>query len=202
MNKEKIINNLKTEKLGRNLIYYEELESTQKLIKELSNQNVEEGTAIITDYQTAGIGTHDRKWYSNKGQNIAISFVLYPNCNIGKFENLTYNIAEIIVEGINELYGIKLDIKKPNDLMLNGKKIAGILTETKVINEEVKKLFIGIGFNVHQKEFPKEIEEKATSLEKEIPNMKFSREEIITKILNNFEKLISGTEEKIIQKKS
>ena len=103
MNKEKILENLETVKLGRNFIYYDELESTQKLAKQLAEENVEDGTVILADYQTAGIGTYDRKWYSNKGQNISFTFLLYPNCNIKRLDSITTEIAEKIVKTIYEL---------------------------------------------------------------------------------------------------
>lgn len=189
MNKEKILKNLQTENLGRNLLYYEELNSTQKIAKQFAQQKAEDGTVILTDYQTAGIGTHDRKWYSNKGQNISFTFLLYPNYNIKKLDNLTIEIAEEIVKTIYELYQIKLEIKRPNDLMINNKKVGGILTETKVSGEVVENLFVGIGINVHQINFNKEICNIATSLEKEYSEIEFERETIISDILNKLEKL-------------
>lgn len=189
MNKEKILENLETIKLGKNLLYYEELDSTQKLAKRLAEEKVEEGTVILTDYQTAGIGTHDRKWYSGKDQNISFTFLLYPKCNINKLDNLTIEIAEKIIQAIYELYEIKLDIKKPNDLMINNKKVGGILTETKLCGEMVENLFVGIGINVHQTEFNKEICNIATSLEKEYPKIKLEREIIISKVLEKLERL-------------
>lgn len=188
MNKEKILENLETKKIGRNFIYYEEINSTQKLAKKLAQENIEEGTTIFADYQTDGIGTHERKWYSNKGENIAFTFLLYPNCNISKLKNLTIEIAEKIVEALYELYKIKVDIKKPNDLIIKGKKLGGILTETQISGETVEKLFVGIGINVHQTKFNEEIYNIATSLEKEYPEIRFEREVITAKILNKLEK--------------
>lgn len=186
---EKILEKLETNNLGRNLLYYEELNSTQKFAKQLAEEKIEEGTVVLTDYQTDGIGTHDRKWYSGKGQNISFTFLLYPNCNINKLDNLTIEIAEKIVQVIYELYKIRLDIKKPNDLMINKKKVGGILTETKLCGEIVENLFVGIGINVHQTEFNKEICDIATSLEKEYPKIKFEREIVISKILEKLERL-------------
>lgn len=194
MNKEKILENLETKKIGRNFLYYEEVDSTQKYAKRLAEESVIEGTTIYADYQTAGIGTHNRKWYSEKGKNIAFTFLLYPNCNIKQLENLTLEIAEKIIEAIYELYKIKLDIKKPNDLIINEKKVGGILTETQISGETVKKLFVGIGINVHQTTFDNKICKIATSLQKEYPKTKFEIEAIVAKILNKLEKIY---EEKI-----
>lgn len=187
MNIEKIVENLNTEYLGKNLIYYAELESTQKLAKKLVKENVVEGTTIVTDYQTNGIGTHDRKWHSCREKDILFTFILYPKCNIEKLSNLTFEIAKEIVEVVDDLYKIKLDIKKPNDLILNGKKVGGILTETKIIGEQVQELMIGIGINVHRKKMDNEILKIATFLEENSDN-DLSREIIISEILNRFEK--------------
>ena len=176
---------LKTEFLGRNLIYYHSIDSTQKKIKNIKKP--ENGTIIITDNQFEGVGTHDRKWYTGNGKNIAMSFVLLPECNIKKIENLTIEIAKCIVNAIKKKCKINLEIKEPNDLFYEGKKVGGILTETSCKGEIVSKIFIGIGINVNQEEFPGNLEEIATSLKK-ICQKEFSREKLIEQFLNDFEK--------------
>ena len=103
-----------------------------------------------------------------------------------KLEGLTIEIARQIVKAIKELYGYKLKIKEPNDLMLNDKKICGILTQCTTLKETVCYVLIGIGFNVNQVEFNKELSDIATSLKKEF-NIEFEREEIVAKILENLE---------------
>lgn len=116
-----------------------------------------------------------------------MSFVLYPNTNIQKFSNFTVLIAECMIKTIKKLYGYDFEIKMPNDIICNGKKIAGILTESNVTGETMNKVTIGIGFNVNQINFPDDLKDTATSLNKEF-NKEFSREEIITEFLNGFEK--------------
>ena len=151
--------------------------------------NYEDGTVIIADYQTNGIGTHSRTWYSSK-ENITMSILYKPTCSIDKLDNLTIDIANVLKEMIYDMYEIKLDIKYPNDLYLDNKKIAGILTTINTIGEKINYLIISIGFNVNETDFPEEITKIATSLKKE-----FSRdfdkgkiiEEIIEKI-NNIKK--------------
>ena len=169
--------------------YYKEIESTHKFAKELKIKNKTDRIIILTDTQTSGIGTKQKAWYCGIEKNIAMTIAIYPNCNIKKLKNITVEIAVKIKEAIKELYGYDLEIKKPNDLILNGKKICGILTETKINRENVKALYISFGFDVNENKFPKELEDIATSLKIEF-NKEFSREDIIIKILKNLEEII------------
>ena len=183
--KKEIIENVKTNYMRKNILYFEEIDSTQKKAKEIVSE-IENGTIIIAENQTEGRGTHGRKWISEKGKNIMFTLVLFPNCNIEKIQGLTILIANCLVRAIENLYKIKLNIKYPNDLMCNNKKIGGILTESISQNSIVKKIFIGIGFNVNSKKLDKEIENIATSLCLEF-DKEFSREKIISEFLNIFE---------------
>lgn len=179
--------NLKTKFLGRNILHFEVIDSTQKYIKENSIKNMPNGTIVIADTQSSGMGTQGRKWFTgDNNENIAMSFVLYPETDIKKFSNLTKLIAECIINTVKKLYGYELKIKVPNDIICNEKKIAGILTESSSIGEKVKKIIIGIGFNVNQMEFPEDLKDLATSLKKEF-SKNFSKEEIIVEFLNEFE---------------
>lgn len=179
--------NLKTKFLGRNMLHFEVIDSTQKYIKENSIKNMPNGTIVIADTQSSGIGIQGRKWFTgDNNENIAMSFVLYPETDIKKFSNLTKLIAECIINTVKKLYGYELKIKVPNDIICNEKKIAGILTESSSIGEKVKKIIIGIGFNVNQMEFPEDLKDLATSLKKEF-SKNFSKEEIIVEFLNEFE---------------
>lgn len=180
------LENLNTKFIGKEIIYFEELESTQKYIKQRVNE-LENGAIVITDNQTNGVGTHDRKWYSTKGENLTFSMVLYPKCKVKKLEGLTKKIAEILVETLKKLYKINITIKEPNDLLIEGKKFCGILTETNLKGETVENLVIGIGMNVNQEELDIDIKEIATSLKLEY-NRNFNKEEILKEFLENFEK--------------
>ena len=183
MNIEKI-KSAKTKLIGKELEYFYEIDSTQVEAK----RNVEKyknGTVIIADMQTAGRGTHGRVWHT-KTDNIAMTIILKPEINIKRLEGFTVAIAEKIQQAIKEIYGIELEIKLPNDLLLNGKKICGILTEVVTIKEIVKEIFIGIGFNVNEKEFSSDISDIATSLYKETKQV-YCREDIICKVLENIE---------------
>lgn len=178
------LNGLKTEFLGRNMTFFKSIDSTQKKVKSLKNPA--DGTIIIADNQVAAFGTHDRKWYTGNGKNIAMSFVLLPECNIKNIENITVCIAKCLADALKKMYKINLDIKNPNDLYYKGKKVGGILTETVCNGEVVKKICIGIGLNVNQEKFPGNLSEIATSLKIEFAQ-EFKREEIIVQFLNKFE---------------
>ena len=117
--------------LGKNIIHYKEIDSTQKEVwRRIENNNIESGTLIIADRQTQGIGTHGRTWYADENGSIIFSFPVFLDTRICNLDNFTIEIAISIVEVFEQLYKIKLDIKKPNDLMIKGKKVGGILTQT------------------------------------------------------------------------
>ncbi len=187
MNTEKI-KNANTRRIGKEIEYYKEIDSTSIYAKKIA-MNENNGKIIIAEVQTNGIGTKGRKWYTGSEKNIAMTIILKPTCKISELDNLTIRIAEIIKESVEELYGYKLNIKIPNDLLLNNKKIAGILTEVSTIGEKINYLLIGVGFNVNEDCFSKETIDIATSLKKEY-NKEFSREDIIIRIIEKIEKEI------------
>ena len=91
-------------------------------------------------------GTHGRKWYTEEKGNIAFSLALEVDCEIEQLEGVTLEIANVLVQVFQELYTIHLDIKFPNDLVYQGKKLGGILTETKLKGKKVKHIVIGIRY--------------------------------------------------------
>lgn len=187
--------------------YYETINSTSERAKEIAelvsrkiNKNViiekpnldkklNEVNLIIAESQTKGKGTNGRVWISNINENILMTMIFYPKNTIKELDGITYKIAEMIKLAIKDLYNIELTIKLPNDLLLNGKKICGILTESSIQRNDIKYLLVGIGFNVHQIDFNDEIKDIATSLNKEYLEKKYTREEIIVKIYNNVRSL-------------
>ena len=185
---KKNLKGLQTNYLGKNFYFFDNIDSTQTEIwRRIDNKKIKNGTIIMADIQTKGKGTKGRAWYGGEYENICGTFVLIPNCNIKQIENLTILIAQCLVKTIKDLYDIKLDIKYPNDVMCNRKKVSGILTESVTNKEIVKYVFIGIGIDVNQIIFTPEIEQIATSLKKEY-NKEFNREEIISSFFNTFEK--------------
>lgn len=188
MNIEKIKKS-KTKEIGKSIEYFKQIDSTHKYAKEIALENKENGKIIIADMQTAGIGTKGKKWYSGKAKNIVMSIILKPKITIRQLEGLTIKIANCMKKTIYELYGFKLKIKEPNDLLLNNKKICGILTEISTIGEKINYLIISIGFNVNEENFSTEIKDIATSLKNEYKR-NFSREEILIRFIENLEKEI------------
>lgn len=155
-------------KIENKIIHYENIASTQlEMWRRIEENKIESGTIISADVQTAGIGTHGRKWFTEEKNNIAFSLYIKANCEIEKLDGVTIQIAEIIVNIFKRLYNIELQIKEPNDIVHNGKKIGGILTETKLKGNIVKHIVIGIGINTNQEKFNKEIEKIATSIKNE-----------------------------------
>ncbi len=183
------LKNLKTNILGRNCIYFKEIDSTQNEVWKMTQQNCAEGSLVMADMQTAGKGTHGRSWVTDEANNIAFSFVLMPNCNLKKLDGLTIKIAKIITEIFKKKYNIDLSIKEPNDVLLNGKKVGGILTETKVLHEKVKYLVVGIGINTNKENFEGELKNIATSIKNEC-NIKIDRDDFIACFCNKFEEVM------------
>lgn len=184
------LKNLTTKFLGRNTIYFKSIDSTQSEIWRLiEKNNIQNGTLVMADKQTNGQGTHGKKWYTDKENNIAFSIEIEPNCNVQQLDGITKEIAQIIVEIMLKMYGIKLNIKEPNDLYINNKKVGGILTQTKVIGNVVQYLVIGIGINTSQRIFTEEISKIATSIKKEF-NVNVNVEDFIANFCNEFEKTI------------
>jgi len=176
--------------------YHETITSTSERAKEIAEANLrqylstEKVQVVVAENQTKGKGTNGRIWLSNNGENILMTMIFNPQNSINELQGITYLIAEMVKEAIKDLYNISLDIKLPNDLMLNGKKICGILTESSIQKNKVNYLLVGIGFNVNQLDFPEEIKDIATSLKKEFPKKEFEREEIMIKVINNVKSLV------------
>lgn len=177
---------LKTKIIGKNIIFFDEIDSTQTQAKNLAENGEKNGTMVLAETQTEGFGTHGRKWYSGNNNNISFTVILYPKCSVQKLNHLTKDIAKCVVEAIDKICRIKTNIKDPNDIMLNDKKIGGILTQIITNGENIKYLLIGIGINVNSESFPEDLEKIATSLKKE-KGMEFSRENIIAEFCNVFE---------------
>lgn len=116
------LTNLKTKFLGRNTIYYKEINSTQSEIWKQAD-DIPNGTLIMADIQTLGKGTHGRVWHTDEGNNIAFSFLIKMDYKVEELDGLTLEIAQIIVDIMKMKYGITLDIKQPNDLVINNKKV-------------------------------------------------------------------------------
>lgn len=189
LNIEKIKQNLKTKYIGKNLIFLESIDSTNLEAKRLIDKNIENGTLVIAEEQTLGkCRFSDRKWRSPKYKGLWMSLILRPTIETNLLPLITQMAAASITYSFNTRNNIKTFIKWPNDIILNNKKLVGILTELSLDSLKEPNIIIGIGINVNQSsaDFSKEISDKATSLAIEL-NKPISREIVLADFLNDFE---------------
>jgi BirA family biotin operon repressor/biotin-[acetyl-CoA-carboxylase] ligase len=181
---------LKTETLGRNIHHEESIDSTQKIAHRLAYEGSPEGTVVIAEEQLSGRGRMDRRWHSPKSTGVWMSVILRPNIPPPKAPQLTLITAVAVVQAIEELTGLTPQIKWPNDILMNGKKVTGILTELQADADRIISIIIGIGINVNQQldDYPDELKNIATSLSIE-KGEKLSRADLIKILLGKLENL-------------
>ena len=167
---------------------FKQIKSTHIYLKE-NNNKYKENIVILADKQTGGIGTKGRSWHTGSDKNIAMSILYRPQKNVKNLEGLTIEIARRIQKIIKDNYNIDLNIKEPNDLMLNNKKICGILTESNTIGNQINYVIISIGFNVNEDNFPDELENIATSLYEET-GKEFDKQKIVEDFIKILENII------------
>ena len=183
---------LKTRKMGHHVHFEETVTSTQKIAQTLANEGAEEGTIVVAEQQTNGRGRMARQWYSPSGTGIWMSLIIRPNIAVQATPQLTLLTAVAIVQAIEEITPLKPDIKWPNDILINGKKLVGILTELQAEADRVHSIIIGTGINVNQSitDFPEELHHVATSIHLET-DKQWDRAQLIQEILLKFENLYS-----------
>jgi BirA family transcriptional regulator, biotin operon repressor / biotin---[acetyl-CoA-carboxylase] ligase len=181
---------LKTDFIGRQIHYEEKVDSTQKVAHRLATEGVIDGTVVVADEQTLGRGRMDRRWHSPKYTGVWMSIILRPNLPLQKAPQLTLVTAVAVVQAIEEITGLLPQIKWPNDILINGKKVTGILTELQADSDRINAVIIGIGINVNQKraDFPEEIQQIATSLAVE-SEQTISRAALMQTVFDRLEKL-------------
>lgn len=179
---------LKTERFGKTYQWIASCESTQIIAHQLAQQGVPDGTVVLTEEQTAGRGRMARKWDSAYGKGIWMSVILRPDVPLHRAPQFTLITAVAVVRAIEEVTGLRPDIKWPNDILMNGKKSTGILTELQSDADGIQALIIGIGLNVNQepKDFSDEVKDIATSLKMEA-GQHISRQELVRAILYHLE---------------
>lgn len=174
-----------TDFIGRNFIYLDETDSTNHyLMKEKIKGN---GTVAFAEKQNKGKGRKDRVWYSAKDQNLTFSILITDTNFLGEKINLVNFVASLsIALAIENQYQLKTELKWPNDILINGKKIAGILSESVSKGSKIDRLVIGIGLNVNQNFFQGAFHLEPTSLRLELHHV-VEREHLLAEILNIFE---------------
>jgi len=179
---------LDTKFIGRNFIYIDEIDSTNSYLLNSDEFNIN-GSVLFAEFQSKGKGRRNRQWKSEKGQNLTFSILLNENLYSEGINLYTFAASLAIVNALENLYQLKPEVKWPNDVLVNNKKIAGILAETSLIDSTIKKLVIGIGVNVNQPHFPGKYNFQPTSVKIEFGHI-VKRERLLNEILNIFEELI------------
>jgi BirA family biotin operon repressor/biotin-[acetyl-CoA-carboxylase] ligase len=161
---DKIKANLRTKRIGRKILVYSCTSSTNDIAAEYAKNKKNDGLVIFAEEQTAGRGRAGTKWHSGRADSILCSIVL-TDCKLNA-ELLSLTCAVAVADGLGKIGGNEVKIKWPNDIILNGKKVAGILLESKTDNDGNIYL-IGIGINCHQNKdsFPPELQPIATSID-------------------------------------
>ena len=152
-----------TELIGREILTYDSVESTNDLAKEMVADWDKEGTVILADSQTLGRGRHGRSWHSEKGLGIYLSTVVIPELPPEHIPQITMVAGVALGQAINQFSQTQAHLKWPNDILLNEKKVAGILTEN-YQDHGHSGVIIGIGVNVNHSRFPIPLQHIATSM--------------------------------------
>ncbi len=176
--------------IGGNIQHFEEIDSTNKFAKKIANEGCAHGTVVVADRQTMGRGRIGREWQSDTSDGLWFTIVLRPDLEPENIQVITLAASVAVVEAIKETEGIVCGIKWPNDIILDGKKLGGILTELSAEPGHVNYIVVGIGINANQDSeiFDYEIRQKAISL-KMHKGETISRSNLLASILVNFEKI-------------
>lgn len=181
---------LNTDFIGRNFLYAEEIDSTNSALLDKSNNINTNGSVFLAEMQTSGRGRKDRVWESSKEQNLTFSILITDKALLKKCINfINFGAALAVSSAIENLYQIKTELKWPNDVLINSKKVSGILLESFSSGNTISKLVVGIGVNVNQSSFPGEYNIPPTSLKFEAGH-EVSRERLLSEILNLFEEVV------------
>lgn len=187
----------RTRVIGRDIRVFEQTTSTNDVIEKLARDGVNEGVVVFAESQTRGRGRLGRKWISPTRKGLWFSVLLRPEMRPQETTQLTVASATALRRAIQSETGLKPEIKWPNDILIDGKKVAGILTELSAELDRVKHIILGIGIDVNQDvdEFPAELRKTATSLRIE-SGATVSRAGLATTILreldHDYQRISSG----------
>lgn len=179
---------LDTEWLGKTIIHKPSTASTQNIAHELAREGAPHGTIVIADRQTGGKGRMNRSFHSDSDAGIWMSLLIRPQILPYLAPQLTLLTATVLAEAIDTMFHIEAQIKWPNDVLIDEKKAAGILTEMHAEQDQIQYVVIGIGINVNQKQsdFHDDIQDKATSIGMHT-NQTIDKQQLIQEILKIFE---------------
>lgn len=182
---------------GSPIIYFQEIDSTNDYLK---NQMEEKPLLVIADYQTNGRGQYGNTWESNQNENILLSLQIYPQNEVIENGHLYIeNTALCVVQTINQIIGDNVAyIKWPNDILINNKKVCGVLMESQIQKNQIQKIIVGIGINVEQLKFPKNLQ-YASSIKNEFPDLKISKLEVLELLIKKLEYTYINLNEQRVQ---
>ena len=183
---EEVVSRLHTKWAGHPTVFLEKTDSTNNEAKRRAEAGAGHGMLVIAENQEAGKGRRGRSWSSPGGSGIWMTLLLKPEFPPSQASMLTLVAAMAVEAGIRKATGLETGIKWPNDIVINGKKICGILTEMSAELDYINHVVIGIGINVNVEAFPEEIRETATSLYLEA-GKRINRAEVIAEVWRSFE---------------
>lgn len=167
------------------ILHYDTLDSTNALIRALAQEGASEGTVVTAAYQTRGRGRFNRKWISRRGENLLFSILLRPNMKTCSASIVTHLAARSVQEVLIKNFDLPAKLKRPNDVLIHSKKIAGVLTEAITHGHRLEYMIVGIGLNVNSK--PAGIPKTATSIRIETQKKaRIDRTQILNDILSVF----------------
>lgn len=181
-----ILDGLRTRFLARQLVYYEVIESTNTVAKTLAHAGAAEGTMVIADKQTKGRGRLGRQWLAPGGTSLLFSLIFRPNLEATRVQGLTMVCGLGVRQAIRELTGLPAQLKWPNDILIQGRKAGGILTELSSIGQHLDYVVVGIGLNVNLDADLLPAEFNATSISQEL-KQPVSRVQLLQLILLHIE---------------
>lgn len=176
-----------TEWVAKEVLYFDTIDSTNTKAQELAEKGYQSGTLVVADKQESGKGRRGRSWVSPSGTGIFMTLMIKPDINPNNASMLTLVAALAVAKAITSVTGEEALIKWPNDIVVNGKKVCGILTEMNAQFDYINHIVVGIGINVHNESFPEEISQMASSLTIEAGGKRFHRAQIIAETMAYFE---------------
>ncbi len=173
--------------LDYRIYHYHKVSSTNKVAKKIAKSSDEEKVVILAETQTHGKGRLGRQWFSPNG-GLWLSLMLRPQITLREASKLTLIASCAVARTIDLMFGLKTDVKWPNDVLVNGKKICGILTETGTKDGSVEFVIVGVGINanIDMKSFPEGLQDTATSLKHEL-GFEINRKKLVKNFLQSFD---------------
>lgn len=181
-----IASRIRTEWAGRPVRFYESLDSTNIEAKRLAESGAGHGTLVVAEMQTAGRGRRGHSWSCQAGANCYFTILLKPDLSPEKAPMLTLVMAHAVARGIKRETGIDVGIKWPNDIVIQGRKVCGILTEMSVERDYIQYVVIGAGINVREQEFAPEIADRAIALDS-VSGGRTDRSRLLAAVMAAFE---------------